>query len=221
MSQPTENIFLFVPNLIGYARIILAIISFWFMSTNYIISGWCYIISVSLDSMDGYAARALNQSTRFGAMLDQLTDRCGTMGLLVTLSYFYPKYMFLFQISMAIDIACHWLYMQTSTLSGKSSHKLHDNLVMRIYYQKDVLTFMCATNECFYAALYMYHFTTGPMILGLSFFKLIALLCGPFAVIKSLISLIHAYVACQDLGAIDVKERQEIRQQHEQGKKLE
>lgn len=47
---------------LGYARIILAIISFWFMSTNYIISGWCYIISVSLDSMDGYAARALNQS---------------------------------------------------------------------------------------------------------------------------------------------------------------
>ncbi|TMW47136.1 hypothetical protein DOY81_007785 [Sarcophaga bullata] len=47
------------------------------------------------------------------AMLDQLTDRCGTMGLLVTLSYFYPSYMFWFQLSMAIDVACHWLYMQT------------------------------------------------------------------------------------------------------------
>lgn len=50
--------------------------------------------------------------TKFGAMLDQLTDRCGTMGLLVTLSYFYPAYMFLFQLSMAIDVSCHWLYMQ-------------------------------------------------------------------------------------------------------------
>lgn len=40
--------------------------------------------------------------TKFGAMLDQLTDRCGTMGLLVTLSYFYPKYMFWFQLSMVI-----------------------------------------------------------------------------------------------------------------------
>lgn len=50
--------------------------------------------------------------TKFGAMLDQLTDRCGTMGLLVTLSYFYPSYMFLFQLSMAIDVSCHWLYMQ-------------------------------------------------------------------------------------------------------------
>lgn len=103
------------------------------MSTNYIISGWCYAISALLDAIDGHAARHFNQSknlkiyilfhclfykhftigTRFGAMLDQLTDRCGTMGLMVTLSYFYPSYMFLFQISMAIDIACHWLYMQT------------------------------------------------------------------------------------------------------------
>lgn len=51
--------------------------------------------------------------TKFGAMLDQLTDRCGTMGLLVALSVFYPKYMFAFQVSMAIDIACHWLYLQS------------------------------------------------------------------------------------------------------------
>ena len=52
-------------------------------------------------------------ATKFGAMLDQLTDRCGTCGLLVTLSYFYPKYMFWFQLSMAIDVACHWFYLHT------------------------------------------------------------------------------------------------------------
>lgn len=104
------------------------------MRTNYVIAGWCYIVSALLDSVDGHAARHFNQSkggirglitdtlffmfynfsgTKFGAMLDQLTDRCGTMGLLVTLSYFYPTYMFLFQLSMAIDVACHWLYMQS------------------------------------------------------------------------------------------------------------
>lgn len=46
----------------GYARIILAIIAFWFMSTNYVIAGWCYIISALLDAVDGHAARAFNQS---------------------------------------------------------------------------------------------------------------------------------------------------------------
>ena len=38
MTQEPENIFLFVPNLIGYARIALAVISFWFMPTSYAIA---------------------------------------------------------------------------------------------------------------------------------------------------------------------------------------
>lgn len=64
--------------------------------------------------------------TKFGAMLDQLTDRCGTMGLLVTLSYFYPRYMFWFQISMVIDVACHWIYLQASVF--KFTHEIDMNL---------------------------------------------------------------------------------------------
>uniref|UniRef100_A0A0K8TLC0 CDP-diacylglycerol--inositol 3-phosphatidyltransferase n=1 Tax=Tabanus bromius TaxID=304241 RepID=A0A0K8TLC0_TABBR len=222
-SKKAENIFLFVPNLIGYGRIVLAVISFWYMPTNYVISGWCYIISVFLDSIDGHAARAFNQSTKFGAMLDQLTDRCGTMGLLVTLSYFYPKYMFLFQLSMCIDVACHWLYMQTSVMVGKTSHKAFDvneNVIMRIYYQKNVLTFMCMTNEIFYACLYLLYFTPGPRVLGTSLFRVSAIFCAPFALIKSLISVIHAYVACQDLSAIDIQDRLEVRRR-DQSKRVE
>ncbi|XP_013113308.1 CDP-diacylglycerol--inositol 3-phosphatidyltransferase [Stomoxys calcitrans] len=209
-----DNIFLFIPNLIGYARIFLALIAFWFMSTNYVVAGWCYAISALLDAVDGHAARAFNQSTRFGAMLDQLTDRCGTMGLLVTLSYFYPQYMFWFQLSMAIDVACHWLYMQTSVVVGKTSHKatdLSENIVMRIYYQKDVLTFMCCVNEAFYISLYLLHFTTGPVFFGLSLFKAVAVLTAPLAVLKSLISCMHAYVASVDLANVDKRERLEKR----------
>ena len=89
----TENVFLFVPNLIGYGRIFLALLSFWFMPTNYVAAAWCYILSgeyiiasvsslhyVSsppglLDAVDGHAARLLGQSSKFGAMLDMLTDR--------------------------------------------------------------------------------------------------------------------------------------------------
>ena len=41
----TENVFMFVPNLIGYGRIFLALLSFWFMPTNYVAASWCYIIS--------------------------------------------------------------------------------------------------------------------------------------------------------------------------------
>ena len=77
-----------------------------------------------LDAVDGHAARLLGQSSKFGAMLDMLTDRytnielpsfsavqghcgsnlnefcfrCATMCLLTTLSTFYPSFMFLFQV---------------------------------------------------------------------------------------------------------------------------
>ena len=44
----TENVFLFVPNLIGYGRIFLALLSFWFMPTNYVAASWCYILSGEL-----------------------------------------------------------------------------------------------------------------------------------------------------------------------------
>ncbi|XP_012287986.1 CDP-diacylglycerol--inositol 3-phosphatidyltransferase [Orussus abietinus] len=214
----TENIFLFVPNIIGYGRIILALISFYFMPRNYVIASWCYIISGLLDAVDGHAARYFNQSTKFGGMLDQLTDRVGTMCLLVTLSQFYPAYTFWFQLSMAIDIACHWIYLHTTLLQGKTSHKFVDmseNPIMRVYYtNRQVLFIMCAGNEAFYAALYLLHFTEGPILVGISLFRAVLLLSAPIAFIKTLISLLHGYVACINLGIIDVKEREAKRKEN-------
>lgn len=49
-------------NNLGFARIFLAIVAFYFMQTNYIVAGWCYIVSALLDAIDGHAARAFNQS---------------------------------------------------------------------------------------------------------------------------------------------------------------
>lgn len=45
----------------GYVRIFLALVSFFFMRTNYVISCTCYLLSVILDEFDGVAARLLNQ----------------------------------------------------------------------------------------------------------------------------------------------------------------
>lgn len=207
----SENIFLFVPNLIGYCRIILAIISFYFMPTNCAIAVSCYVVSALLDAFDGHAARYFNQSTKFGAMLDQLTDRCGTMCLCAVLARFYPDYSFLFLMSMTIDIACHWIFLHTSILQGKSSHKFVDmseNPIMNIYYtNRTVLFWMCAGNEAFYCALYLLYFSQGPLILGLSLFKIVVYLSAPIALVKSGISLLHLIVASKNLAIIDVNER--------------
>lgn len=212
----TENVFLFIPNIIGYARIVLALISFYYMPYNWPVAVVCYCVSGLLDALDGHAARYFNQSTKFGAILDQLTDRCGTMCLLVTLSNFYPKYMFFFQLSMAVDVACHWIFLHSSLLQGKSSHKminLGDNPVMKIYYtSRPVLFFMCLGNEAFFAALYLMHFSEGPIVAGLGLFRLVCYVSAPVMAVKTIISLVHGYVACCNIATLDSQEREVAKQ---------
>ena len=55
-------------------------------------------------------------------MLDQLTDRCATMGLLMTLCTLYPKWLFAFQLSGILDIASHWLHLHRSAQFWGSSY---------------------------------------------------------------------------------------------------
>ena len=70
------------------------------------------------------------------------------MCLLTTLSTFYPSFMFLFQLSMTIDISCHWLHVHTALLQGSTSHKFIDptgNYWMKLYYtDRRGLFAMCA-----------------------------------------------------------------------------
>ncbi|KAM4813245.1 CDP-diacylglycerol--inositol 3-phosphatidyltransferase isoform 2-T2 [Urocitellus parryii] len=144
--MPSENIFLFVPNLIGYARIVFAIIAFYFMPCCPFTASSFYLLSGLLDAFDGHAARALNQGTRFGAMLDMLTDRCSTMCLLVNLALLYPRATLLFQLSMSLDVASHWLHLHSSVVRGSESHKMIDlsgNPVLRIYYTSRAF-FVCS-----------------------------------------------------------------------------
>lgn len=65
-----ENIFLFIPNLIGYSRIILALSSLYYMPLHPRTCTILYSVSCLLDALDGYAARSFSQSTKFGAVLD-------------------------------------------------------------------------------------------------------------------------------------------------------
>lgn len=103
---------------------------------------------------------------------------------------------------------------RSSTLQGKTSHKFFDpneNWIMRQYYKKDILTFMCCGNELFYSALYLLNFTAGPTLFGISLLKVAAHLSAPVALVKTLISLLHAWVAAQNLAIIDCNEREAAR----------
>ncbi|KAL9980998.1 hypothetical protein ACROYT_G009650 [Oculina patagonica] len=213
-----ENVFLFIPNLIGYARIVLAILSFYFMPTDYIIAVSMYLLNVLLDDIDGHAARYFSQCTMFGAMLDMLTDRCVTTALLVMLSVFYPKYTFVFQMLICLDIASHWIHVQSSLLKGGASHKeidLSGNFFLRIYYHSRLVLFiMCAGNELFFCMLYLINFTSGPVLTvgSFSFGSWVALawLTLPICILKQIISVIQMVVACINTARLDESERERM-----------
>uniref|UniRef100_A0A8C8S5T6 CDP-diacylglycerol--inositol 3-phosphatidyltransferase n=1 Tax=Pelusios castaneus TaxID=367368 RepID=A0A8C8S5T6_9SAUR len=208
-----ENIFLFVPNLIGYARIILLFVAFYYMPSDPGPAAASYLLSGLLDAFDGHAARALGQGTRFGAMLDMLTDRCATMCLLVNLALLDPSHALLYQLSMSLDIASHWLHLHSSVVRGSESHKnidLTGNPVLRFYYtSRPFLFVLCAGNELFYCMLYLLHFTEGPAVFPgcMGLFRLVLWISTPLATTKTLISLVHLVSAACNMAALDVAER--------------
>jgi uncharacterized membrane protein YhaH (DUF805 family) len=64
-SSPLINhdiVFLFIPNIIGYTRVILAASSLYFMRWHPKYCTWLYIVSCLLDAFDGMAARRFGQS---------------------------------------------------------------------------------------------------------------------------------------------------------------
>ena len=146
-----------------------------------------YSISCLLDAADGVAARRFHQSTRFGAVLDMVTDRCTTACLLVFLATAKPAYSMLFQGLISLDLASHYMHMYATLVMGGQgeSHKnvsAERSWIMNIYYTnkvqrasrgrvarsadrpaQTVLFICCALNELFFIALYLLCFSS-PLI---------------------------------------------------------
>lgn len=102
-----------------------------------------YSVSCLLDALDGYAARIFEQSTRFGAILDMVTDRCTTSCLLVFLSSAFPRWAILFQCLISLDFASHYMHMYSTLVVGgaDSSHKNIDksqSRLLNLYYSNKV-----------------------------------------------------------------------------------
>ncbi|EMF15423.1 CDP-OH_P_transf-domain-containing protein [Sphaerulina musiva SO2202] len=168
-EETNENIFLFIPNLIGYSRIVLAIASLYFMPLHPRRCSFLYSISCLLDAADGIAARKYEQSTRFGAVLDMVTDRCTTTCLLVFLATAKPAYSVIFQLLISLDLASHYMHMYATLVMGgqTQSHKNVDakrSWIMNLYYtNKTVLFVACALNELCFIGLYLLCFSS-PLI---------------------------------------------------------
>ncbi|KAK8862197.1 cdp-diacylglycerol-inositol 3-phosphatidyltransferase pis [Apiospora arundinis] len=165
-DHPHENIFLFWPNIIGYSRIVLALASLYYMPLHPRTCSVLYSVSCLLDALDGYAARYFEQSTRFGAVLDMVTDRCTTSCLLVFLASAFPRWSLIFQGLISLDLSSHYMHMYATLAMGGSdtSHKSVDksrSWLLNLYYtNKTVLFIACAFNELFFIALYLLSFSS-------------------------------------------------------------
>jgi CDP-diacylglycerol--inositol 3-phosphatidyltransferase len=147
----------YVPNLIGYARIFLVSASFVLLIAGpkewWDVAVLLYVGGFVGDLFDGYAARALGQTSCFGGVLDMVTDRCSTVGLLYVLGHEYASvvddgtsipsatssFRLGFLVLQILDVASHWCQMY-ATLSLGLHHKSEEgnadkNVLVRWFYR--------------------------------------------------------------------------------------
>ena len=162
MPLTPVDVTLFVPNIIGYFRIVAAIASF-YVAFDY--PAWClglYTASFIFDAVDGWAARKLNQCSSFGAILDMFSDRAATAALIVIVSHVLGPLTALeaFAASMLVflDVASHFARMYMSMFLGKGSHKDTDDSIFSLlglyYSSKPFMGVLCVGQEFCYILLY-------------------------------------------------------------------
>ena len=86
------DVLVYIPNIIGYLRVVLTLASIVLMMCypdHWEAAIACYVSSFVGDLFDGIAARKFDQCSSFGGLLDMITDRCSTAGLLCVLSREY------------------------------------------------------------------------------------------------------------------------------------
>mmetsp|Transcript_19429 Transcript_19429/g.41843 ORF Transcript_19429/g.41843 Transcript_19429/m.41843 type:complete len:262 (+) Transcript_19429:114-899(+) len=192
--RTADHVLWFVPNLIGYSRVALALSSFAVMllhpdgDDRY----WCglalilYFSSFVGDLVDGWAARKLNQTSQFGGVLDMVTDRCATLGLLqvLTAEYFskqqqshgdgsmISKLLPLAFVSLALlDVSSHWCQMYATLACSDGETPAHHksaeanqgrNFLVQWYYGYYwFFAYLCVGAELTYVLMYLnLHFRT-------------------------------------------------------------
>ncbi|RCV33405.1 hypothetical protein SETIT_7G081500v2 [Setaria italica] len=158
-AEKMLSVYLYIPNIIGYFRIIINFIAFAVRYSNKPLFAILYFFSFVLDGVDGWFARKFNQASTFGSVLDMVTDRVSTACLLALLSQCYKPGL-IFLMLLGLDITSHWFQMYSSLLSGKTSHKdvKHtNNWLLKLYYgYRPFMAFCCVSCEVLYIILFLF-----------------------------------------------------------------
>eukprot|EP00271_Cylindrocystis_brebissonii_P005573 TRINITY_DN17683_c0_g1_i1.p1 TRINITY_DN17683_c0_g1~~TRINITY_DN17683_c0_g1_i1.p1 ORF type:complete len:222 (+),score=25.33 TRINITY_DN17683_c0_g1_i1:285-950(+) len=196
-------IYFYIPNIIGYARVIVNAVAFAYAFHDRIFFVALYFISFFCDYLDGRFAVWLNQKSTFGAVLDMVTDRMSTAGLLMLLSHLYPEQFGALFALLVLDIASHWLQTYSTFLTERSSHKdvaEGDIWLLRLYYRSRLfMGYCCVGAEVLYLALVLlkddnFRDNSTAEIPGLrfhDFVKILAWVACPGWAIKQIVNLVQ------------------------------
>ncbi|KAL0229556.1 hypothetical protein GEMRC1_014173 [Eukaryota sp. GEM-RC1] len=198
----STKVYFYVPNLIGFARVVLSLLCFKWAFTDFKICATMYFISFLLDGIDGHVARLLNQTSQFGAVLDMITDRFSTTCLCVVLAMLYPSYLIVFNCIIALDVSSHYFHMNCSLLLGSKSHKevaQSKNFLLKLYYESRLfMSILCLGNELFFVLLYVTSFVPHPILSWVT--RVVSVLMG----LKQFMNVVQMVSACQTLVKYDV-----------------
>eukprot|EP00331_Platyophrya_macrostoma_P018018 CAMPEP_0176475024 /NCGR_PEP_ID=MMETSP0127-20121128/43369_1 /TAXON_ID=938130 /ORGANISM="Platyophrya macrostoma, Strain WH" /LENGTH=227 /DNA_ID=CAMNT_0017870559 /DNA_START=55 /DNA_END=738 /DNA_ORIENTATION=+ len=206
------DVYFYVPNLIGYLRIALCMTTFYFAYTHPIIAAVSYAVSYILDAADGMAARALNQSSDYGAVLDMVTDRCATAIMICIVGTLFPDYRIFFFAAMFNDITSHWFQMYSTLVSGERHHKKAKSkyALLRFYYGNRIFLFlMVLGSEAFLVSAYVLHWekTLLPLQILRDINRVIFYVTLGFFALKQFINLVQLLSASEKVIEFDLKEK--------------
>ena len=229
MKTPTD-VLLFVPNLIGYFRVVCSIVCFVLMMTYPTMAMEAitlYILSFAGDLFDGWAARKFNQCSDYGALLDMVTDRCSTAGLLFVLGceaaakasameaseqptgLSLDQQPIVFQFLLMLDVASHWCQMHATLSANHAGHhkskesNADKSLLVQWYYEKYwFFGYLCVGAEWTYVCLYVLNHTSVDSWIGWLSLGCLRI-CLPGCVLKQVVNIAQLQSACFLVAARD------------------
>ncbi|KAL7670969.1 hypothetical protein ACOME3_005884 [Neoechinorhynchus agilis] len=187
-----QNVFLFVPNLIGYLRVLLLLVFLLLSRHNCPVALVAYVFSVALDGIDGIVARRLDQCSDFGIMVDMVIDRCTSGCLCGIIGTLFPNYGIGFILWTSLDFASHWFHLHSCTVTGLGSHKdsiSFSNDILKTYYsEKKIMMPLAIGTEVFLLSVYILAFTEGALYHAI---MVIGTMTLPLFVAKTVVNIIQ------------------------------
>ena len=166
-----------------------------------------YVASFAGDLVDGLAARKFNQCSKFGGLLDMVTDRCSTAGLLFVLGCeaTVPLHTLAFQALILLDISSHWCQMYASLDQHHKSKDANHNVLVRWYYDYYLFFgYLCVGAEFLYVTQYvLQHMEQQQPSFLYSSVLLLWRVCLPGCILKQIINVAQLQSSCYAVATRD------------------